>query len=258
MKWKEEISVARRAAVEAGKILTARFGQVNRVIKKGEIDLVTEADLLSERAILDVLGRRFPRDGILSEEAGEIGQSPDRIWVIDPLDGTTNFAHDFPFFAVSIALQVNGEVVLGIVFSPFLNECFEAVKGRGAFLNQVPIRVSQTGSIGDALLATGFPYTIHDRPEEVLARFAKLIVLAQGIRRPGSAAMDLCYVAQGRFDGFWEEGLKPWDTAAGVIIVEEAGGQVSTYEGGPYTPYDENIIASNGQIHGAMAKALSS
>jgi myo-inositol-1(or 4)-monophosphatase len=254
--WKQEIAVARRAAKEAGKILSRMFGQVKQVTKKGKIDLLTEADLQSEQTILDIITRDFPRDSILTEEAGEYNHLPERVWIIDPLDGTTNFAHTFPVFAVSIALEVENEIVLGVIFDPYTGEHFEAVKGMGAFLNKKPIKVSQTKELGESLLATGFPYYIHENPQRIMEHFRKMIVLTQGVRRPGSAAIDLCYVAMGRVDGFWEEGLKPWDTAAGIIIVTEAGGKVSDFEGGPYSPYSKNIVASNTSIHEEMLVAL--
>lgn len=251
------MTVARQAASEAGRILMSKLGRLNQITKKGEIDLVTEADLASEKAIVGLIGRHFPQDTILTEEAGAYHKRPERVWLIDPLDGTTNFTHDFPFFAVSIAMEVEGEIVAGVVFNPRMNEFFEAVKDEGAFLNKRPIKVSQIPSIGDALLATGFPYDIHEKPEGVISRFRRMIVRAQGLRRPGSAALDLCYVAAGIFDGFWEEGLKPWDTAAGTIIVSEAGGRVSNYSGDRYSPYMKNIVASNSRIHSAMLTALS-
>ena len=258
MNWDKELSVARKASQEAGRILNSRLGQINRVMKKGVIDLVTEADLQSEKTIIDIIARHFPRDRIIAEEGGESGHLPERVWLIDPLDGTTNFIHNFPFFAVSIALEVEKELVVGVVFNPSTDEYFEAVKGMGSSLNDNPIRVSQTEKIGDALLATGFPYDIHENPEIVLERFKRMVVNAQGIRRPGSAAIDLCYVAAGRFDGFWEEGLKPWDTAAGILIVKEAGGRVSTYEGAPCSPFSKNIVASNSLIHNEMTPLLRS
>lgn len=258
MNWDKELSVARKASQEAGRILNSRLGQINRVIKKGVIDLVTEADLQSEKTIIDIIARHFPRDRIIAEEGGESGHLQERVWLIDPLDGTTNFTHNFPFFAVSIALEVERELVLGMVFNPSTNECFEAVKGMGSSLNGNPIRVSQTEKLGDALLATGFPYDIHENPEIVLERFKRMVVNAQGIRRPGSAAIDLCYVAAGRFDGFWEEGLKPWDTAAGILIVKEAGGRVSTYDGKSCSPFSKNIVASNSLIHNEMTPLLRS
>lgn len=255
--WEDEMALACQAASDAGRILMSKLGRVNQIKKKGEIDLVTEADLASEKAIVGLINRHFPRDTILAEEAGTYRKRPERVWLIDPLDGTTNFTHNFPFFAVSIALEVEGDVVAGVVFNPFMNEFFEAVKGGGAFLNKKPITVSQTPFMGDALLATGFPYDVHERPEGVIDRFRRMIVHAQGLRRPGSAALDLCYVAAGIFDGFWEEGLKPWDTAAGTIIVSEAGGKISNYAGETYSPYMKNIVASNSRIHSAMLTVLS-
>lgn len=254
--WEKETAVARHAARTSGKILIRMFGQVNHITKKGEIDLVTEADLQAEKAILEILGRNFPHDHILSEEAGSMGQSSQRTWLVDPLDGTTNFAHGFPFFGVSIALEVEKEIVLGIVYNPFMEEYFEAVEGMGAYLNKKPLHVSKTPTIGESLLATGFPYTIHETAERVMGLFEKMLVLARGVRRPGSAALDLCYVAAGRLDGFWEEDLKPWDTAAGVVIVKEAGGTLTTFEGQPYNPYQKSIVAANPLIHSAMVKAL--
>jgi myo-inositol-1(or 4)-monophosphatase len=255
--WKKELSVAREAARRAGKILNRTLGQVNHVVKKGDIDLVTEADLESEKAILDIIGRNFPQDSILSEEAGKHDKVLSRTWIVDPLDGTTNFAHGFPFFAISIALEIEKEIVLGIVFNPYVDELFEAVKGMGAYLNNKPIKVSKAASLGESLLATGFPYNIHEEPKLVMDLLEKMVVKARGVRRPGSAAIDLCYVAAGIFDGFWEQGLKPWDTAAGTIIVKEAGGKVSTYEGTPYDPYKKTIVAANPSIHDAMTKLLS-
>ncbi|MBN1105694.1 MAG: inositol monophosphatase [Deltaproteobacteria bacterium] len=254
--WEKEMAIAHQAAQEAGKALLDLLGKNTAITKKGHIDLVTEADVRSERIILDFITRLFPQDSILTEEAGEYRHRPDRVWILDPLDGTTNFAHQFPFFAVSIALEIEKEVALGVVFNPLCRECFHAIMGGGAFLNGTPISVSQTRTLQDSLLGTGFPYDIHQEPDRVLENFRRFVVRAQGVRRPGSAALDLCYVAAGRLDGFWEEGLKPWDTAAGVLIVKEAGGMLSTYEGRPYSPYEKSIIASNPFIHGLMVEAL--
>jgi myo-inositol-1(or 4)-monophosphatase len=256
--WKKEIQVARQAAREAGIVLKRLFGQVSQIEKKGEIDLVTEADLQSEKIILEIITQHFPHDSILAEEAGEFNHPSDRLWIVDPLDGTTNFAHRFPVFAISIALEMENELVLGLVNSPCTNEQFEAVKGKGASLNKKPIRVSQTKTLNDSLLVTGFPYDVHENPHSVIERFQKMIVRAQGIRRPGSAVIDLCYVAAGIFDGFWEERLKPWDTAAGAIIVSEAGGKVTTYKGDPFTPHLKSIVAANPHIHEAMLEVLNS
>ena len=256
--WEKEIQVARQAAKEAGIVLKRLFGQVRQIEKKGEIDLVTEADLQSEKIILDIIARQFPQDSILAEEAGEFNHRSDRLWIVDPLDGTTNFAHRFPVFAISIALKIEDELVLGLANSPCTNEHFEAVKGKGASLNKKPIRVSQTKTLEDSLLVTGFPYDVHENPHGVMEMFQKMIVRAQGIRRPGSAVIDLCYVAAGIFDGFWEERLKPWDTAAGAIIVSEAGGKVTTYKGNPFAPHLKSIVAANPHIHDAMLEVLNS
>jgi myo-inositol-1(or 4)-monophosphatase len=256
--WDKELDVARQASLEAGKVLTPRFGRVDHIVKKGEIDLVTEADLEAETVIVDIIRSHFPRDGILAEERGEYARDTERMWLIDPLDGTTNFAHGFPFFAISVALQVGGEGVLGIVFNPYLDEHFEALKGAGAFLNQKPIRVSQVKDLQDSLLTVGFPYTVRENPRRVMDHLQKMTIRAQGIRRPGSASIDLAYVAGGKLDGFWEEGLKPWDTAAGMVIVKEAGGMVTDYQGRPYSPFMNTIVASNSRIHEAMLSVLNS
>jgi myo-inositol-1(or 4)-monophosphatase len=171
---------------------------------------------------------------------------------VDPLDGTTNFAHGFPFFSVSIALQSEKDMVLGVVYNPFLNEFFEAVRGGGSFLNKERIHVSKIDDMDESLLATGFPYNIREAPSDIAELFTRMLVSSQGVRRPGCASIDLCYVAAGRLDGFWEQGLKPWDTAAGMLIVEEAGGRVTTYDGEPYSPFFKNIVASNGRIHNEL------
>jgi myo-inositol-1(or 4)-monophosphatase len=254
--WGKELLVATQAAREAGRLLRHKFGRVEHVMKKGKIDLVTEADFQSEKIILDIIGSRFPQDEALTEETGIHKKGANRKWIVDPLDGTVNFAHAFPFFCVSIALEVQKEVILGVVYDPLLDELFEAVQGGGAFLNERPIRVSEVQDLKESLLGTGFPYDIHDNPHQAMDFFRKMVVTAQGIRRPGSAAMDICYVAAGRLDGFWEKGLKPWDTAAGTLIAREAGGRLSTFGGGPYTPYKQSIVASNALIHEPMLSVL--
>lgn len=255
--WERELKVAAEAAKESGDLLRWMFGQVSHVEKKGRVDLVTEADLRAQETIVGRIRKTFPQDGILAEEKGAESNSSYRTWIIDPLDGTTNFVHSFPFFAVSIALEIRGEIVLGVVYNPYMEEYFEGVKGGGSSMNGKTIEVSETPDIGEALLATGFPYDIHEAPGPVLELFGKMLVASQGLRRPGSAAIDLCYVAAGRLDGFWEKGLKPWDTAAGILIVEEAGGKLSTFEGRPYTPYERSIVAANAYIHGAMVDIIS-
>ena len=254
--WKKELEVACNAAETAGKILSPMFGRVKHVIKKGSIDLVTEADLEAEKSILKIIRHNFPKDNILSEEAGKHTNSSERTWLVDPLDGTTNFAHGFPFFAVSIALEVKNEIVLGVVYNPYLDEHFVAAKGTGSYLNKKQVQVSKTQGLGESLLATGFPYNIHEKSEKVLELFKKMITRAQGLRRPGSAAIDMCYVAAGRLDGFWESDLKPWDTAAGTIILKEAGGKISTFDGKPYSPYLKSIVAANPCIHDEMLRVL--
>ena len=254
--WDYENKVAQQAAKEAGAILKRLFGRTHRIVKKGEIDLVTEADLLAEEKILEIIRRSFPEDTILSEEKGMHHTQSERTWLVDPLDGTTNFAHGFPFFAVSIALEVAGKGVLGVVFNPCSKEHFHAIHGEGAFLNGRPLQVSKINVMGDALLATGFPYTIRQDPNPIVEDFKKMVMMAQGVRRPGSAAIDLCYLAAGMVDGFWEKGLKPWDTAAGAVIVREAGGIVTDYEGKPYSPYADSIVAANPFIHPSMLAVL--
>lgn len=253
----KEMEAARRAAMESGKILKELYGNIKKISKKGKIDLVTEADLMSEKAVIDAISRVFPDDSILSEEAGEQGKKSGRLWIVDPLDGTTNFAHCFPFFAVSVGLQVENEIVAGVVYNPCMDELFEAEKGKGAFLNKKTIEVSDKVNLNDSLVGTGFPYDIHENPEAVLNYLGKMIVQVQGVRRAGAAAIDLCYVAAGRLDGFWEQKLKPWDTAAGSLIVQESGGIVSDYTGNPYHPFATSILASNPVIHGNMLEVLS-
>jgi myo-inositol-1(or 4)-monophosphatase len=253
----KEQQVAEEAAKRAGTSLLRMLGRVRNIRKKGPIDLVTEADLRAERIILEAIRNNFPGDNILSEEAGTRNASASaRTWIIDPLDGTTNFAHGFPFFAVSIALQLEHEPVLGVVYIPSSKELFKASRGQGAFLNKRPIRVSKTAGIVDALLGTGFPYYVHEQAQRLVPLFGRMIVAAQGVRRPGAASIDLAYLAAGRFDGFWEEGLKPWDTAAAIVLVEEAGGVVSTFDGSPYSPYENTIVAANPAIHPEMLKIL--
>jgi myo-inositol-1(or 4)-monophosphatase len=256
MLWQKEMTVARDAAREAGTGLKALLGRSLEVRKKGTIDLVTEADLQAEKAIIGAIRRRFPRDTILTEETGRHDALPERVWIVDPLDGTINFAHALPFYAVCIGLQVAGRLVVGLVLNPEANECFEARDGGGAFLNGTPIRVSRTAKLLESLVATGFPYSVHEGAALIVRRLHRILVRAQGVRRLGSAALDLCYVAAGRFDAYWEEGLKPWDTAAAAVIVKEAGGRLTDFDGCPFSHYLPSVLASNGLIHEAMLQAL--
>lgn len=250
------LNVAVEACHAAGQIHLEHWGRGYQVASKSSFsDLVTEVDTQAEAAIRRILGQHYPEHSVLGEEEGLRGAAdhPYR-WVIDPLDGTVNYAHGFPVFAVSIALERYGERVVGAVFDPSRQELFTALRGGGAFLNDKPIRVSPTPKLmAPALLATGFPYDTSG--EENLRHVAKLLRLGLPIRRPGAAALDLCNVACGRMDGYWELGLKPWDSAAGSLIVEEAGGQV-TNERGEKTPYSRMIVASNGLIHAELLQLL--
>ncbi len=250
---------ARAAALEAGALLRRNYTQVQEITLKGVHDPVTTTDLHSQQLIISRLSRAFPASGFVAEEAGLAaftGEAPEGRWIIDPLDGTVNFAHQFPLFCVSIAWQQQGRVRYGVVYDPLRDELFEALAGQGAWLNGAPLRVSTIAELDRALLATGFPYNVADHLDDIILRLKRLLVQAQGIRRPGSAAIDLCYLAAGRVDGFWEEGLKPWDTAAAVLIVEEAGGRVSTFSGAPFQLDSPNLAASNGLLHAQLLQAL--
>lgn len=255
--FQNELQTAREASRLAGDILTRMSKQANRMEKKGEIDLVTEADLLAEKAILGLLKDRFGKDAILSEESRAHTGSSGRTWIVDPLDGTVNFAHGFPCYTVSIALESHGELMLGLVSDPVRGEHFEAIKGQGAFMDGRRLSVSESRELNDSLLLTGFPYDIREEPDQVLRLFRAMILRARGVRRPGSAALDLCYVAAGRADGFWEEKLHPWDSAAGVLLVREAGGVVTTFEGAEYRPGDPSLVAGNPLVHSAMMEVIS-
>ncbi|MGQ9618787.1 MAG: inositol monophosphatase family protein, partial [Candidatus Aminicenantia bacterium] len=252
-KLREEIiENAKRIALDAGKILKKRFGKSNRITFKGDINLVTEADFLSQDFIKKSIRDLYPHHSILSEEGLEIKSNSPFRWVIDPLDGTTNFAHGLPIFSISIAVEYEGKIFAGVVYNPFLNELFWAEIENGAFLGKRRIRVSRTKALNRSLLATGFPYDIREDSNNNLDNFSKFALRAQAIRRMGSAAIDLCYVACGRFDGFWELKLFPWDVAAGILIVEEAGGEVSDFKGKSIDLYSKEIVASNGLIHDEM------
>ncbi|MFN3681397.1 MAG: inositol monophosphatase family protein, partial [Nitrospira sp.] len=224
---------------------------------KSPINLVTDADRDAEQCIIEHIRAQFPHHAFLAEERGrEQGSSSPYLWIIDPLDGTTNFAHGYPIYCVSIGLEYCGRCLLGVVFDPSRNELFTAVDGQGAHLNGHPLRVSDTNDLGNSLLVTGFAYDIRETPRNNLDHFAKFALRAQGIRRTGSAALDLCYVAAGRFDGFWEVRLNPWDIAAGSVIVREAGGRLTDFLGNELSIYGQELVASNGHIHDAMLKVL--
>jgi myo-inositol-1(or 4)-monophosphatase len=256
MHWEKELDVARQAALNAGSKLKSLFGNQLNVRKKGKIDLVTDADFQAENAILETIRRQFPNDSILSEESGEYKAAPERLWIVDPLDGTINFSHALPFYAVCIGLQVEGRMVMGIVFNPVMEELFEALEGAGALMNGKPVKVSKVSTLGESLVATGFPYSVYEKSGSIIQQLHQVLVRSQGVRRMGSAALDLCYLAAGRFDAYWEEGLKPWDTAAATVIVKEAGGVLTDYEGRPFSPYLQTMVASNGLFHDEMLEAL--
>jgi len=244
-------------AVKAGALLKEKLSDRHTVQYKGEINLVTEADRLSEALIVERIRGSFPGQDILTEESPETANSSEFRWIIDPLDGTTNYAHGFPVFCVSIALEVAGEIRLGAVYNPMLEELFTAERGAGAFLNGSPIAVSRTADLNGALLATGFPYDIRQDRNNNINYFMAMAFSAQAVRRAGSAALDLAYVAAGRFDGFWELKLMPWDTAAGWLLVIEAGGSVTDLTGGPFGLSSPHMLAGNGLINDAMIRILS-
>lgn len=254
------LNFAIQTARDAGRLLAERFGRTLEITNKSELDLVTASDLASERLIIDRIKTHHPRHAILAEESGATSEhsdsQPDWRWIIDPLDGTTNYAHGYPCFCVSIGLENKGRLELGVVYDPMRDEMFTAERGQGAALNGRRIHVSPTPNLASALLCTGFPYDVRER-SEFARHFTNFIMAAQGVRRDGSAALDLAYVAAGRFDGFWEEGLNPWDVAAGTLIVEEAGGRVTNYSGGPVNIYSPPIMASNGIVHEEMMRVLS-
>jgi myo-inositol-1(or 4)-monophosphatase len=244
-------------AKEAGALLRDRIGTKIDISHKGEhINLVTDVDLASERLIRDAIATHYPRHQVLAEEGGLLESSSDYRWVVDPLDGTTNFAHGYPVFCVSIGLEYRGEGILGVVYDPARDELFAAERGAGASLNNRPIHVSKTSELSGSMLSTGFPYDIHTSKLTNLDNWANFALAAQALRRAGAAAIDLCYVACGRFDGFWELSLSPWDTAAGALIVLEAGGQITNFSGGDFSNYKPEMVASNGLIHNSMLEVL--
>lgn len=252
------LNFAVETARAAGHVLMEKFGRISAVTKKGDINLVTEADLASEELIIERIKSYYPKHSILAEEGGDVikieGERTWK-WIIDPLDGTTNYAHGYPCFCVTLALEHDGEIVLGVTFDPTRNELFSAEKGCGATLNGKPMRVSSTEKLSEALIVTGFPYDFKQR-ENFASHLTDFLLSSRGVRRDGSAAIDMAYVACGRFDGFWEEGLNPWDVAAGKLLIEEAGGVITYYDGSPFSIYIPPICASNGIIHDQMLEVL--
>jgi len=256
LKYSREYRCAKEIALAAGEILKRGSRRRQPIRLKGRVDLVTAIDLRSEEFIIKKLQRSFPHHSVLAEESGATSHLSPCRWIIDPLDGTTNYAHGYPAFCVSIGLEVEGKMVLGAVYDPIRDELFSAMRGKGAFLNRRRIHVSNQTKLSKSLLATGFPYDIAESKINNLDNFARMYKKAQAIRRGGSAALDICYLACGRFDGFWELKLHPWDVAAGLVIVEEAGGQVTTIEGKRYSIYEKSILASNRKIHRQMRDVL--
>ena len=251
------LSVAIDLARQAGKVQMDHLGRVKTIERKGAINLVTEVDKLCEKLIFDGLQKAFPNHDVLGEEGIATRRESEFRWIVDPLDGTTNYAHSFPFFGVSIALEHKGDIICGVIYDPVREELFAAEKGKGTTLNGDPVRVSAAGNLKESLLATGFAYSVQEkgRPDN-LDNFEAFIKTALAVRRPGAAAIDLAYVACGRLDGFWELFLKPWDIAAGVIIIREAGGTVTNFDGTPVDIYGIEILASNGKIHEEMINVL--
>ena len=249
--------IVKAIVLEAGELVKGAIGKVTNVGYKGEIDLVTDVDRKSEEMISGALREAFPTDDLLAEEGGiRRAARSKRRWLIDPLDGTTNFVHGYPFLSITVALESADEILFGVVYDPLMNEYFEAEKGAGATLNGDPIHVSTRDDIDHCLFATGFPYDIREHPEGHLERLRRVLMAGRGIRRDGSAALDLCYVAAGRIDAYYENKLAPWDTAAGRLMVEEAGGRVTTFRGEPYSIYGGEILATNGRIHDGVIDIL--
>jgi len=250
-------NLAEAAAKAAGELLRKNLSKKRSISYKGRKNLVTEMDKKSEALIIGRVRDRYPEHSIFSEESGlfDKSRSPYK-WIIDPLDGTTNYAHKFNFFAVSIALMKENKIIAGAVYDPIRKELYSAARGCGAHLNKKRIRVSRVNAIGESLLSTGFPYKLGKAMRKNMDYFVSFMMKAQAIRRPGSASLDLCYVAAGRFDGFWEMELHPWDTAAGVLIVEEAGGAVTDFKGTAFNPFMRQVVASNSKIHSQMLHVL--
>lgn len=247
------LTTAIEAVVRAGDVMMARRGPELRVDKKGAIDLVTEVDLAVEEMFRAMIAERFPGHAVLAEEQGGSPVIPTGpCWVFDPIDGTTNYAHGLPIFCASLALEVDGIAEVAAVYDPTRRELFTAERGGGAFLNGVPLRVSSAATLLDAMLVTGFPYDVHNRVQEIVGLFGAFVGEARAVRRLGSAAIDLCYVAAGRMDGFWESDLKPWDIAGGALIVEEAGGRMTGMHGEPFSSRGRHVLASNTLLHEQM------
>ncbi len=253
------LTIAIEAAREAGAFLFENVGKIKNIERKSgqATNLVTEIDKQSEKMIIKRIMQHFPGHAILGEEGGAQEQTSEYRWIIDPLDGTTNFTHGLPIFCVTIGIEHKGKIIAGVIYDPNRDELFSAEKGKGAFLNGKRISVSSTDSLINSMLVTGFPYNINENPENVIGHFVNFLPKAQAVRRLGSAAIDLAYVACGRFDGYWEVFLHPWDKAAGILLVQEAGGFVTNFENNANEIiYNPNTLATNGLIHNKMLEVL--
>ena len=250
--------VGTEAALEAGRLLMRHFRTKFSIAHKGDINIVTELDVAAEKLIVSRILEAFPTHSVLAEESHPDAARTPFTWIIDPLDGTTNYAHGLPFFCVSVGLEIDGQVEWGVVYNPNLEEVFTVRRGQGAFLNQERIQVSKVSPLGASLLATGFPYDIRTSEQNNLSYFREFALTAQAVRRVGSAALDLCYVGCGRFDGFWELKLNPWDCAAGCLVVQEGGGRVTDFSGQPSSIYGGEFVASNCIIHDEMLAVIQS
>ena len=255
-----DIEAAKRVGIEAiysgARVLRNHFGRIAQINQKGAFDLVTEADTESEKQIMETILKAFPDHAILAEESGVNKGSAEYQWLIDPLDGTTNYVHQLPFFTIAIALAVHDKIELGLVLNPMDGELYSAIAGNGAALNGKPINVSSTASVSDSLLVTGFPYDFNEIVEPAMKRFGVCQQASQGVRRLGSAALDMCYLACGRFDGFWEQNLKPWDKAAGAIIAAEAGAVITDFSNQPFSINQKEILVTNGRIREELLSLL--
>lgn len=255
---KKLLSLTKKMAMDAGNYQVAELHKKRTIEYKSKFNMVTEVDKECERRIVAQIRESFPDHDILAEEGSKKNSNSEWLWVIDPLDGTTNYSHRYPLFCVSIALLHKGEAVMGVVYEPNRRELFTAIKGEGAYLNEEKIRVSETKEVTSSMIATGFAYNFTEIERNNVAEFNRFIKKCHAIRRDGVAAVDLCYIACGRYDGFWELYLQPWDIAAGALIVKEAGGEVSLFDGRPLDIFDVEIVASNGQVHQEMLEIIRS
>lgn len=251
------IESLKEISFEAGQIIKKAFGKQHEIeFKTNESNLVTETDKASEKLITDYIKKKFPAHGILAEEGGATNSNSEYLWVVDPLDGTTNFAHNLPIFSVSIGLQKNGETIAGVVYDVMRNIMYSAELGSGSYAGSKKINVSENDRLGRSVLVTGFPYNIADNPEKAFEKFIALTKSSRGIRRLGSAAIDFCYVASAVFDGFWEVYLHPWDICAGKLIAEEAGAKITDFEGNPTDIYSKRILTTNEKIHSKVLSII--